>query len=117
MLEIEGLSRSITRPVLELSGGERQRVALAQCALQGAPLLLDDPVAFQDPAHQSRVACWLSSSLPRDQALVISAHDVNWVARTATHGLALQTSLTLGLDQPVADLQRQRRSLTSRYTK
>ena len=78
------------RPVLELSGGERQRVALAQCALQGAPLLLlDEPVAFQDPAHQARVARWLSASLPRDQALVISAHDVNWIARTATHVLAL----------------------------
>ena len=78
------------RPVLELSGGERQRVALAQCALQGAPLLLlDEPVAFQDPAHQALVARWLSSSLPSDHALVISAHDVNWIARTATHVLAL----------------------------
>ena len=53
-LDIDALA---ARPVLELSGGERQRVALAQCALQGAPLLLlDEPVAFQDPAHQSRVA-------------------------------------------------------------
>jgi iron complex transport system ATP-binding protein len=78
------------RPVLELSGGERQRVALAQTVLQGAPLLLlDEPVAFQDPAHQALVARWLSSSLPSDQALVISAHDVNWIARTATHVLAL----------------------------
>lgn len=86
-LDIDALA---ARPVLELSGGERQRVALAQCALQGAPLLLlDEPVAFQDPAHQSQVARWLSSSLPRDQALVISAHDVNWIARTATHVLAL----------------------------
>lgn len=78
------------RPLLELSGGERQRVALAQCALQGAPLLLlDEPVAFQDPAHQALVARWLSTTLARDQALVISAHDVNWIARTATHVLAL----------------------------
>ena len=76
--------------VLELSGGERQRVALAQCALQGAPLLLlDEPVAFQDPAHQALVARWLSSRCRGDQALVISAHDVNWIARTATHVLAL----------------------------
>ena len=86
-LDIEALA---ARPVLELSGGERQRVALAQCVLQGAPLvLLDEPVAFQDPAHQALVARWLSSSLPADQALVISAHDVNWIARTATHVLAL----------------------------
>ncbi len=86
-LDLDALAN---RPVLELSGGERQRVALAQCVLQGAPLLLlDEPVAFQDPAHQSLLARWLSSSLPRDQALVISAHDVNWIARTATHVLAL----------------------------
>ena len=86
-LDIEALA---ARPVLELSGGERQRVALAQCVLQGAPLLLlDEPVAFQDPAHQALVARWLSSALPPDQALVISAHDVNWIARTATHVLAL----------------------------
>lgn len=78
------------RPVLELSGGERQRVALAQCVLQGAPLmLLDEPVAFQDPAHQALVARSLSTALSPDQALVISAHDVNWIARTATHVLAL----------------------------
>ena len=78
------------RAVLELSGGERQRVALAQCLLQGAPLmLLDEPVAFQDPAHQASVARWLTAVLAADQALLISAHDVNWIARTATHVLAL----------------------------
>lgn len=79
-----------SRPVLQLSGGERQRVALAQCLLQGAPLaLLDEPVAFQDPAHQALVAQWLSTQLPADQALIVSAHDINWIARVATHVLAL----------------------------
>jgi iron complex transport system ATP-binding protein len=86
-LDIEALA---TRSVLELSGGERQRVALAQAVLQGAPLmLLDEPVAFQDPAHQAVVARALCAALPADHALVISAHDVNWIARTATHLLAL----------------------------
>ena len=76
------------RDVLQLSGGERQRVALAQCVLQGAPLMLmDEPVAFQDPAHQLQVARWLAGL--RGAALVISAHDVNWIARAATHVLAL----------------------------
>jgi iron complex transport system ATP-binding protein len=78
------------RPALELSGGERQRVALAQAVLQGAPLLLlDEPVAFQDPAHEALLARWLANGLPEDQALVTSAHDVNWIARVATHVLAL----------------------------
>lgn len=76
------------RNVLELSGGERQRVALAQCAAQGAPLLLlDEPVAFQDPAHQLQVAQWLATL--HEHALVMSAHDVNWIAGAATHVLAL----------------------------
>jgi len=85
-LDAQSLAR---RSVLELSGGERQRVALAQCALQGAPLLLlDEPVAFQDPAHQQQVAHWLGAAFGSD-ALVVTAHDVNWIARVATHVLAL----------------------------
>lgn len=82
----------LRRGVMQLSGGERQRVALAQCALQGAPLMLmDEPVSFQDPAHQIQVARWLAQLVAPDSdaALVVSAHDVNWIARTATHVLAL----------------------------
>jgi iron complex transport system ATP-binding protein len=81
----------MARDVMQLSGGERQRVALAQCAMQGAPLmLLDEPVAFQDPAHQAYIARWLvESSATLPSALVMSAHDVNWIARVATHVLAL----------------------------
>lgn len=76
------------RRVTELSGGERQRVALAQCVLQGAPLLLmDEPVSFQDPAHQMQVARWLATL--EDAAVVLTAHDVNWAARAATHVLLL----------------------------
>ena len=80
------------RGVRELSGGERQRIALAQCALQVAPLMLmDEPVSFQDPAHQTLVARWLATLVPEggEAALVASGHDVNWIARTATHVLAL----------------------------
>lgn len=76
------------RDVMQLSGGERQRVALAQCAVQGAPLmLLDEPVSFQDPGHQLQVGRWLASLHGR--CLVFSAHDVNWAAGVATHVLAL----------------------------
>lgn len=80
------------RSVIQLSGGERQRIALAQCALQGAPLMLmDEPVSFQDPAHQARIAQWFAGLVGRggESALVASAHDVNWILRAATHVLAL----------------------------
>lgn len=81
-----------SRGVMQLSGGERQRIALAQCALQGAPLMLmDEPVSFQDPAHQAQVARWLIHLVAPgvEAALIVTAHDVNWIARTATHVLAL----------------------------
>lgn len=88
-LDAQRLAR---RGVMQLSGGERQRVALAQCALQGAPLMLmDEPVSFQDPAHQILVSRWLAQLVAPGgaAALVVTAHDVNWIARTATHVLAL----------------------------
>ena len=75
------------RRVDQLSGGERQRVALAQCAMQRAALmLLDEPVSFQDPAHQQVVGRWLAGA---GRAWVASAHDPSWIARVATHVLAL----------------------------
>ncbi len=78
-----------TRRVDQLSGGERQRVALAQCAMQGAALmLLDEPVSFQDPAHQQVVGRWLAQSAG-ERAWIASAHDPSWIARVATHVLAL----------------------------
>ncbi len=80
------------RVLTQLSGGERQRVAIAQAAAQGAPLLLlDEPIAFQDPAHQGLVARWAADWVVRQpgRALVMSSHDMHWVARAATHVLAL----------------------------
>ena len=85
-LDIEALAQ---RRVDQLSGGERQRVALAQCAMQGAGLmLLDEPVSFQDPAHQQLVGRWLARCAA-DRAWIASAHDPSWIARVATHVLAL----------------------------
>jgi iron complex transport system ATP-binding protein len=101
-LDIAALS---TRRADQLSGGERQRVGLAQCAMQGAALmLLDEPVSFQDPAHQQIVGRWLARAAPAahraidgiagaeptgERAWVASAHDPSWIARVATHVLAL----------------------------
>jgi iron complex transport system ATP-binding protein len=92
-LEALDIAHLAQRPVTRLSGGERQRVALAQAAVQGAPLLLlDEPIAFQDPAHQGLVARWAAEWVARQpgRALVMSCHDMHWVARAATHVLALQ---------------------------
>jgi len=78
----------LERPITRLSGGERQRVGLAGVAVQGAALwLLDEPVSFQDPAHQRKVSHWLRAQA--QQAIVMSAHDLAWVQHAATHVVAL----------------------------
>jgi iron complex transport system ATP-binding protein len=80
------IAHLLDRPITQLSGGERQRVGLAAVAAQGAPLwLLDEPVSFQDPAHQGQVAHWLRA---QPQAVVMSAHDMAWVQSVATHIIA-----------------------------
>lgn len=77
------------RPVTRLSGGERQRIGLAGVAVQDAALwLLDEPVSFQDPAHQRAVSHWLRTQTRR--TIVMSAHDMGWVQHAATHVIALQ---------------------------
>lgn len=84
----------LDRPITQLSGGERQRVGLAAVAAQDAPLwLLDEPVSFQDPAHQRMVAQWLCAQSQQvtqqpPVAMVISAHDMTWVQSFATHLIA-----------------------------
>lgn len=91
LLDALGIRHLAGRDVLRLSGGERQRVALAQCMLQGAPMmLLDEPVSFQDPSHQWQVGLLLRRHAARGEAgIVLTAHDLNWVGRVATHVLAL----------------------------
>lgn len=71
-----------------LSRGERQRVAIATALTQDTPLLLlDEPIAHQDPRHQALVIEQLVQLAGR--TLVASLHDLNAAARFATHALLL----------------------------
>ena len=74
--------------VRSLSRGERQRVAIATALTQEAPLLLlDEPIAHQDPRHQALVV----EQLVRldGHTIVASLHDLNAAAKLATHALLL----------------------------
>ena len=80
-----GVAALATRAVPTLSGGERQRVALAKAlaqlherVLDGRPhlLLLDEPTANLDPAHQHQIlarARWLAS---RGGTVIATMHDL-----------------------------------------
>lgn len=84
-LDCDGL---LQRDVRSLSRGERQRVAIATALSQEAPLLLlDEPIAHQDPRHQALVIDELARL--QGHTLVASLHDLNAALRLATHALLL----------------------------
>lgn len=78
----------LQRDVRSLSRGERQRVAIATALSQEAPLLLlDEPIAHQDPRHQALVIDELARL--QGHTLVASLHDLNAAVQLATHALLL----------------------------
>lgn len=78
------------RDVRQLSGGERQRVALAAAMCQGAPLLLlDEPTAHLDLAHQQALVALLRDWCTSGGSVVATLHDLTLAARLGTHALLL----------------------------
>lgn len=80
-----------------LSGGERQRVHLARALAQidGAPdgrraLLLDEPTAALDPAHQHQVMGLLRRLAAAGVAVVVILHDLALALRYADHMVLLR---------------------------
>ena len=70
-------------PIASLSGGERQRAVVAMALAQEAPLmLLDEPTASLDLAHQTGIMD-LVRSLPqgRDGSVIVAMHDLTLAAQ------------------------------------
>ncbi|WP_043527863.1 ATP-binding cassette domain-containing protein [Litchfieldella xinjiangensis] len=95
------------RLVDTLSGGERQRVWLAMLIAQGSRfLLLDEPLAALDIAHQVEVLA-LIRQLSRELGLgvVIVLHDVNMAARYCDQLVALHSGRVLARGTPTEMMQ------------
>ena len=104
------------RMVDTLSGGERSRIWLAMClAQQSRFLLLDEPLAALDIAHQLEVM-ELVRHLSRHLQLgiVIVIHDINLAARYCDQLIALKQGRLLRQGSP-ADIMN-REALHSIYT-
>ena len=90
------------RLVDTLSGGERQRVWLAMLLAQGSDfLLLDEPLAALDIAHQVEVLALIRELSQRlGLGVVIVLHDVNMAVRYCDHLVALHGGRVLTQGSP-----------------
>ncbi|MFL9814687.1 heme ABC transporter ATP-binding protein [Stutzerimonas sp. VN223-3] len=82
--DVQHLAR---RNYLTLSGGEQQRVHLARVLAQlwpggsGQVLLLDEPTAMLDPAHQHSILQSVRRFAEQGGAALVILHDLNLAAR------------------------------------
>lgn len=87
-LERVGLAKLADLSVGALSGGERQRAHLArvmaQIGLEAGEryLLLDEPVASQDPSWQLRILEEIEELAARNVGVAVVLHDLNLAARS-----------------------------------
>jgi iron complex transport system ATP-binding protein len=73
-----------------LSGGEWQRVRLARALAQGGDaIVLDEPTAFLDVAHEMAVFELLSRLAAGGRAVLLVSHQLNLVARFAARMVLL----------------------------
>lgn len=82
--------RFADRSVMELSGGEKQRVLIARAlAQQTDVLLLDEPTAHLDVAHQSLLARLLKKMASEGKTIIAAVHDLNFAANLGSHAVLL----------------------------
>jgi iron complex transport system ATP-binding protein len=82
--ERAGATAYLARRTDELSGGEWQRVRIARALSQGGEaIVLDEPTAFLDIAHEMGVFELLDALAREGRAVLIVSHQLNLVARFA----------------------------------
>lgn len=83
--ERAGVRVFLARRTDELSGGEWQRVRIARALAQGGEgIVLDEPTAFLDIAHEMAVFELLGALAHEGRAVLIVSHQLNLVARFAS---------------------------------
>jgi len=94
------------RSVDTLSGGEWQRVRLARALAQGGDVLvLDEPTTFLDIGHEMAVFELLERLARGGQTVLLVSHELNLVARFASHMVLLDHGRVVVDGPPAAVMQ------------
>ncbi len=91
-MEFTEVSHLATRRLGQLSGGERQRVIIARAICQQSEiLLLDEPTASLDPAHQLRIMDLMERLRQQEKiTIVMVSHDLNLASAYADRMMLLK---------------------------
>ncbi|HEV7746204.1 MAG TPA: ABC transporter ATP-binding protein [Pyrinomonadaceae bacterium] len=90
------------RLMTELSGGERQRAVLARAlATEAGILLLDEPTANLDLAHQATILALVRKRCDsRGTAALVVTHDINLAAEFSNHVLLMKEGKATAFGTP-----------------
>lgn len=102
VMEFTEISHLAHRRLDQLSGGERQRVFIARALCQQPSLLLlDEPTAALDPAHQIRILDLMERlRRQREVTIIMVSHDLNLAAMYGDRLLMLGDGQMAGLGTP-----------------
>lgn len=96
-----GIESLRSRRLDALSGGEWQRVRLARALAQGGDaLVLDEPTAFLDVAHEMGVFELLDRLARGGRAVILVSHQLNLVARFAATLVLLRAGAVVATGSP-----------------
>jgi iron complex transport system ATP-binding protein len=96
------------RSVLELSGGERQRARLARAlAQQPATLVLDEPTASLDIAHEMALFEMLAELSRCGVSIVVVTHNINLASRYAGRLVLLDSGRCVADGSPAGVITRE----------
>jgi iron complex transport system ATP-binding protein len=101
-MELTNTTELASRLVVELSGGERQRVMLAR-SLASRPrvLVLDEPVANLDIAHQVRMLDLVRRlTVEGEMSAIVVTHELNLAADFASSALLLKGGELIAFGTP-----------------
>lgn len=100
-LDEAGVDTLRQRRLDALSGGEWQRVRLARALAQGGDaLVLDEPTAFLDVAHEMSVFELLDRLARNGRAVLLVSHQLNLVARFAASLVLLRQGSVVATGAP-----------------